>query len=114
MKKNLLHILNIIGTPNALLPQYGMLVLEAARPFLVKKEVVELDFEGLRHASTTFFHASVGEMFLAFRDDFDHLVSTIHMDREDWKIKFEDALDLARNPRKIEDIHRAMEELLEA
>jgi hypothetical protein len=36
------------------------------------------------------------------------------MDRPDWKIKFDDAIDLARNPRKMEDIRRAMEELLEA
>ena len=114
MKKNLLRILDIIDTPNALLPQYGTLVLEAARPFLAKEEVVELDFEGLRHASTTFFHSSIGELYLLFPHQFDRLVLTIHMDRPDWKIKFEDALDLARNPRKIEDIHRAMEELLEA
>lgn len=114
MKKNPLHILDIIGTSNALLPQYGSLVLEAARPFIVKNEAVELDFEGLRHASTTFFHSSIGELYLIFPDKFDRLVSTVHMDRPDWKIKFEDALDLARNPRKIEDIHRAMEELMEA
>lgn len=114
MKKNLLNILDIIGTPNALLPEYGARVLEAARPFLAKGEPVVLDFGGLRHASTTFFHSSVGELYLAFPERFDRLVSTIRMDRPDWKIKFDDALDLARNPRKAEDIRRAMEELLDA
>ena len=112
--KNSLNVLVIIGTPNALLPEYGDLVFVAARSFLAKGESVELDFSGLRNASTTFFHSSVGELCLAFPDTFDQLVSTAHMDRPDWKIKFDDAIDLARNPRKMEDIRRAMEELLEA
>ncbi|MBV6441134.1 MAG: DUF4325 domain-containing protein [Haliscomenobacteraceae bacterium CHB4] len=114
MKKNLLHILDIIGTPNALLPEYGARIFKVARPLLAKGEPVELDFGGLRHASTTFFHSSIGELYLAFPDKFERLVSAINMDRPDWKIKFEDALDLARNPRKVEDIRRAMEELLDA
>ncbi len=112
--KNTIGILYLIGTPNALLPKYGDLVFEAARLFLAKREPVELDFSGLRSASTTFFHSSVGELCLAFPDTFDQLVSTVNMDRPDWKIKFADAIDLARNPYKMEDIRRAMEELLEA
>jgi hypothetical protein len=112
--RNSLNILAIIHTPIALLPEYGRLVFDVAKPMLANGEPVELDFEGVRHASTTFFHASVGELYLAFPDTFEQLVSTANMDRADWKIKFDDALDLARNPHKIEDIRQAMEELLEA
>ena len=90
-----------------------MRVFNSVQPMLAKGEPVELDFEGLRHASTTFFHSSVGELFLAFPETFERLVSTVHMDRPDWKIKFADALDLARNPHKMEDIRHAMDELLE-
>lgn len=109
MKKNLLSILDVISTPYALLPLYGERVLEAARPCLEQDEAVELDFKGLRHASTTFFHSSIGGLYLLFPDKFDRLVSTVNMERPDWKIKYKDALDLARDPRKLDAARRAME-----
>lgn len=113
MKKHRIHIATLIGSPNAILHRMGETVFESAHEHLASGDSVVLDFSGLRNASTAFFHAVIGSLFERFPEVFDGRVSVSGLEQPDWKEKYADALDLARNPRRIEDIRRAMEELLE-
>lgn len=113
MKKHPINIASLIGSPHAILHRMGETVFEEARRQLVEGNAVVLDFTGLRNASTAFFHAAIGSLYESFPEVFDTKVSVIGLEQPDWQEKYADALDLARNPRRVEDIRRAMEELLE-
>ena len=113
MKKHPIHIATIIGSPNAILHRMGETVFEAAHRQLAQGSAVVLDFTGLRNASTAFFHAAIGSLYEHFPLVFDKRVSVAGLTQLDWQEKYADALDLARNPRRVDDIRQAMEELLE-
>lgn len=107
-----LKIVDLIGSQNAILPSFGERVFEAVEPILEQGEGVILDFSGLRNASTSFFHASVGALREAFPQQYDQLVSTEGLTYENWLDKYDEAIELACNPRQQEDIRRAMDELI--
>lgn len=111
--KNVLRIIDLVRSENALLPEFGSDVFKAAHALLSQKEAVEFDFNGMRHVTTSFFHSVFGELFMAFPKEYDALVFMLNMDRPDWKVKYEDALELARNPERIEQIRRSMAEVME-
>lgn len=100
--KNIFNVASILGKPIALLPEDGEEVFKVVAPCLNEGNEVVLDFSGLRNASTTFFHSSIGELCLRFPDKFTALFSTLNMERPDWKRKYDDAIDLVRNPHHIE------------
>lgn len=108
------HVINIsqhLGTSNALLRQFGISVFEAAKPYVEKGEIVVLDFDGMTTAATAFFHASVGNLYKLTANDFEQLVQVKNMNQPDWTWKYEDALTLARHPRKHEALKQALAEL---
>ena len=110
----MVHVINIsqlIGTSHALLRQFGISVFENAKPYIEKGEAVVLDFDGMDNAATAFFHASVGNLYKLSSDNFDQLVQVKNMTHSDWKWKYDQALALARNPRKQVALKQALAEL---
>lgn len=106
-----IKISQLIGTSHALLRQFGISVFETAKQHIEKGETIVLNFDGMDSAATAFFHASVGNLYKLLGSRFEHVVKIENLNQSDWKWKYEDALALARNPRKEAAIKKALAEL---
>ena len=110
----MLHIDKIIGTENAIIHKFGLQVFEEASNYLSKGEKVLLDFSKVRNATTGFFNASIGNLFKRFQKDFFELVETKGLkENPDWKEKFDEAIELVRNPHRATEIDKAISALFD-
>ena len=69
------------------------------------------DFEGLKTATTTFFHASFGKLSQLLGNNYDNLIEIKHLDQQDWELKYNEALELARSPKQQAAVQNALAEL---
>ena len=88
-----LNIVEIIGTPNAILAYFGNQVYEKSKEILHAGYNVEIDFENVNCASSSFFRRLFGQLYDDYQTRYKELVSVANMDRNDnWTIKYDDAI----------------------
>lgn len=109
MKK--LRIIDIIGTPNAILHKFGIQVFESISPFLQSNQEVTLSFEGLKNVTSGFCNASIGKAYLDFSDTGKLLAIEGVGNYPIWQEKINDAIILALDPEKIILQDKAISEL---
>ena len=109
MKK--LRIIDIIGTPNAILHKFGIQVFESISPILKSNQEVTLSFEGLKNITSGFCNASIGKAYLDFNDAGKLLTIEGAENNPIWQEKINDAIILARDPEKISIQDTAISEL---
>lgn len=104
----------VIGTPNAILHKFGLQVRDVVVKEWKNGNTIELDFSQLNNATTGFFHASIGNLFKEMNGSFEKTVITIGLEKNDtWKDKFEDAINLVKNPQKAQEIDKAISDLFQ-
>lgn len=97
-----IRIIDLIGTPNAILHSFGMKVFEAAKSTVEQGERVSLDFHGVRNVTSAFLHASIGNL-VRLSGNRDSVV--IHgASGSDWTTRVDQAIRLALNPNEREII----------
>lgn len=107
-----INITEVIGTPNAILQKFGLQLRDVVLQEIRKGNTVELDFTSLNNATTGFFHASIGNLFQILNETYDKAVSIKGLEKNDtWKDKYDDAIDLVKNPEKASEIDKAISEL---
>jgi len=108
------NIAHLIGTSNAIIQKFGLQVLDKANSLIERGENVELYFGDLSNTTTGFFHASIGNLYRAYGDQFFNLVTVSGIDKkEDWTEKYEEAINLVKNPKKANEIDFAISKLFE-
>jgi hypothetical protein len=111
---NEIKILEVIGTPNAILHRHGLLVFEKSAFFLSANEQFTLSFEGLKNITSGFCNASVGKLVTAFGDKLGRLMVIKGLDHKlDWMEKIEEAIQLAKDPARMKRQNDAIAELFE-
>ena len=107
-----INIANLIGTPNAIIQKFGLMVFDEVKAVIQRDGKATLVFTDLNNVTTGFFHASIGNLVRAYRDKFNSLVEIQGLDKNpDWTEKFQDAIDLASNEKKATEIDQAISEL---
>lgn len=94
---DIINIIDIIKTPNAIIHKYGISIYNIIKPYLEKNEQVTLSFKGLKNVTSGFCNASIGKLYSEFpkAKDLLHLSS---LENYLWKEKVESAISLAKNP----------------
>lgn len=114
MENKKIVIAEVIGTPNAILQKFGLQVRDAVIAEYKKGNTVILDFSQLNNATTGFFHASIGNLFKTLNGSYEKTVKIVGLDKNDtWQDKYNDAIDLVQNPKKAEEIDKAISELFQ-
>ncbi|NVM66885.1 hypothetical protein FHW88_005203 [Mucilaginibacter sp. SG538B] len=109
-----INIAELIGTPNAIIQKFGLQVLEEAVKIIDSGNQVILDFSNLKNTTTGFFHASIGNLYKKYGEDFFQLVNVSSIDKkDDWKEKYEEAINLVKNPQQASEIDFAIAKLFE-
>jgi len=105
-----IHILSVIGTPNAILQKFGLQVFDEAKQYLSKGEHVKISFKGLMNVTSGFCNASIGKLYLEFPEAY-KLVEITDVNQPVWMEKINDAILLATNPNLIKIQDNAITEL---
>jgi len=100
-----LNISQEIGTPNAILLRFGIEMFNKIQCVLNADEIVVLDFKGMNAISTAFFHGSIGKLYQLLKEDFDTRIKVENMGKEEWIIKYEDAIESVKFP-EIEKVRQ--------
>ncbi|HEY2581635.1 MAG TPA: DUF4325 domain-containing protein [Mucilaginibacter sp.] len=109
-----INIAQLIGTPNAIIQKFGLQVFEETKNVIAKGDNVELYFGDLSNTTTGFFHASIGNLFKNYGNRFNTLITVSGIEKkEDWKEKFEEAINLVENPKQATEIDSAISKLFE-
>ena len=107
-----IDISEIIGTPNAILQKFGLQLKDVVLQEVKNGNTVELDFTSLNNATTGFFHASIGNLYQTLNGTYSKTVSIKGLEKNDtWQDKYDDAIDLVKNPEKANEIDKAISEL---
>lgn len=109
-----INISTVIGTPNAIIQKFGLQIYDIVVETISTGKQVELDFSGLKNVTTGFFHASVGNLYKQYGDEFYTLIQTKGLDTLDWREKFQDAIEIVKNPSRASEIDRAISELFKS
>lgn len=109
---NEIKIFDIIGTPNAILHNFGLKVYDALKPYINKNIPVILSFESLKNVNSGFCNASIGKIYLEFKNASSLLIIKGADQNPIWKEKIEDSIILATNPEKIRLQDQAVSDLL--
>ncbi len=108
-----LNIVEIIGTPNAIIQKFGNQVFELMSSNLNSGASVVLDFAGITNLTSGFCNASIGQIYTKYP----LLAQNITIENIDlssvWFEKIQDAIALAQNPEKALVIDNAILELFE-
>lgn len=107
-----LKIIEVINTQNAILHEFGLQVFDRVKPMIEGNEKVRISFEGLKNVTSGFCNASIGKLYLEFKnvDKFIHLTG---LDGHPiWQEKVNSAITLAKNPELIRLQNNAISELL--
>jgi len=109
-----INIAELIGTPNAIIQKFGLQVFDETVALIDSGNQVLLNFSDLKNTTTGFFHACIGNLYKKYGEDFFQLVnvSGLHK-KEDWKEKYDEAINLVRNPDKASEIDYAIAKLFE-
>lgn len=108
-----LNIVEIIGTPNAIIQKFGLQVFEMISANLTSGNSVVLDFDGISNLTSGFCNASIGQLYTKYP----MLVKNLKVENIDqssiWFEKIQDSINLAQNPEKALVIDNAILELFE-
>ena len=107
-----IKIFEIIKTKDAILHEFGIQVYERVKPLLEANKEVCLSFEGLKNVTSGFSNASIGKLYLDFKNTGDLIQLKGLEEHTIWKEKVSNAIALAKNPKKIEIQNKAISELL--
>lgn len=109
-------ILQIIGTPNAILHSFGMKVLNDVQALLLRDESpVMLDFAGIHNATSGFFNALLGNLFQQLGEaKYNTLIRIVNLEDEFFEEKIQDAIELVKNPARTAALDAALADLFEA
>ena len=114
MGTNRIDIARVIGTPNAILQKFGLHLRDVVLKEVESGNTVELDFSTLSNATTGFFHASIGNLYQTLNGRYDKTISIVGLSKNDtWQDKYDDAIDLVKNPEKAQEIDQAIAELFD-
>ena len=106
-----ISILNLIGTPYAILHDDGLKVYEAVVKTFDKKhpKMVEIDFSGIKRCSTLFLNASFGKLLSDFGTDSvrSYIIPVGHGEINSFATKYSDMWDNFEN----KDNYQAYREL---
>lgn len=109
-----LRIIDIIGSPNAILHKFGMAVFTEVKQYLDKGETVQLSFEGLKGLTTAFCHASIGNIYEAFGQQTPNIFQYTGINgHKIWEDKIREAIEFAQNPPKREFQQQLINELFD-
>lgn len=112
MDNKIIDIAQEIGTPNAILQKFGLQITELVLRETANNNTVVLDFSNLNNATTGFFHASIGNLKKQLNGSFYKTVSVKGLEKNHtWKDKYDDAIDMVVNPKKSDEIDKAIAEL---
>jgi hypothetical protein len=106
-----IKILDVIGTPNAILHNFGLKVYDASRPFIFRNIPVIISFEGLKNVTSGFCNASIGKIYLEFHNASSLLIIKGAENNRIWQEKIQDAINLATNPDKVKHFDEAVSDL---
>lgn len=107
-----LKIIEVINTQNAILHEFGLQVFDRVKPLIEANEKVLISFEGLKNVTSGFCNASIGKLYLEFKnaDKFIHLIGL--EGHPIWQEKVNSAIVLAKKPDLIDRQNNAIAELL--
>ena len=109
-----IHVSELIGTPNAILHTFGIQVYEVALTALEKADRLVIDLTNLRNITSSFFHASVGNLYRDLGEAYFQKIVLKGMEtRPDWQEKIQEALELVRNPKRVSETELAIASLFE-
>ena len=83
MKK--IIILDIIGTPNAIITAFGVQIFQILKPEIDAGNKVVLSFAGLKNCNSHFLNPSVGELYLIFGEKLKELLIFEDLENQCWK-----------------------------
>ena len=109
-------ILSTIGTPNAIIQKFGLLVFNKVSELIdeAEQQVIELSFEGLENITTGFCNASIGNLYKKYGLILDSKIEfTGFESNEHWKERVKDAKALALNPELESELDKEIEKLFE-
>ena len=106
MKK--IIVLDIIGTPNAIISAFGQQVFDQVKPEIKAGNKVVISFAGLKNCNSSFLRASVGELYIAFGEELKEKLILEDIKNEIWKNRIEETILLATNPEEAKRYQEAI------
>lgn len=100
-----IDIAALIGTPNAILQKFGLQVYEEVKATTSTGTPVILRFNTLTNATSSFFHASVGNLYRDLDVQYAQLIRVEGLSNNPiWQEKYDDALAMVDDPSKAREI----------
>lgn len=106
-----LRIKKILGTPEAILPNYGLQVAKEVKKYLRGHKKVAISFKGLRYINTSFCGTLVSNLHHSSRKSTLKRVRMVGLRNPNWKIMMGNSIDLVTHPKKFKRYQKALEDL---
>jgi hypothetical protein len=107
-----IKIIDIIGTPNAILHNFGLKIYDVLKPYISQNIPVVLSFDSMKNVTSGFCNASIGKIYSEFRNASSLLNIKGAEHNSIWQEKIQDSITLATNPDKIRLQDEAVSDLL--
>lgn len=107
-----IKIIDIIGSPNAILHKFGLRLFEVLHGLLSKGEPITVSFEGLHNVTSGFMNASFGNLYQEYGKKLDGMLSVQNV-QDDWQEKLTEAKTLALEPEKARILDEAIADLFD-
>ena len=107
-----IKIIDIIGTPNAILHNFGLKIYEVLKPYFTQNIPVTLSFDSLRNVTSGFCNASIGKIYSEYKNASSLLFIVGAEKNPIWKEKIQDSINLATHPAKVKSFDEAVSDLL--
>ena len=106
-----LKIKTIIKSVNAIGNYQAILITTELEKYFIKNEPVILSFEGLKNVSSAFILHIIVNSYLDFPNS-ENLFTFVDVKEYIWKIKIQDAIDLAKDPERLALRNKLIEDLM--
>ena len=107
-----IKILDVIGTPNAILHNFGLKIYQELIPYISQNKPIALSFDSIKNVTSGFCNASIGKIYLEFANASSLLIIKGADHNPIWLEKIKDSINLATNPEKIKIQDQAISDLL--
>ena len=107
-----IKIVDIIGTPNAILHNFGLKIYDILKPLISQNIPVTLSFESLKNVTSGFCNASIGKIYFEYNNAATLLIIKGAEKNPMWQEKIQDSINLATNPDKMRIQDEAISEIL--
>ena len=105
------RIVDIIGTQNAIIQDFGLIVYEKVKIHLMNNEEVILSFDEIRNITSGFCNASIGNIYRVFPNTAKYLLKLEDITSSNVNLKINEAIRLSADKEKIENQDSAITEL---